>query len=208
MFMFGLFKKKDEKREIEQLKRAVQTGFNSAKQDASNLSKWVKHLNRTDDMLKEDVYELHQEMATLKDEVENLKNIITILGEGQVFKQKKTVFPKQTSVMGVLNDVQMTVQTSILENLSPTERAIVFVILNSDLKLSYEDIASMLGKSKATIRGQINSIKQKSEGLIEEIVGENSKKRVYIPERVKEILLKKKKILEKRKRERISDEEE
>jgi len=39
-------------------------------------------------------------------------------------------------------------------------------------------------------RGQINSIKQKSEGLIEEIVEKNGKKRVYVPEKVREKLLK------------------
>jgi len=66
--------------------------------------------------------------------------------------------------------------------------------LNSDLKLSYEDLAAMLGKRKSTIRGQVNSIRQKSEGLIEEIVGENNKKRVFIPEKNKEILLKTRKV--------------
>ena len=58
------------------------------------------------------------------------------------------------------------------------------------MKLSYEDLAAMLGKRKTTVRGQINAIKQKNEGLIEEIVGENNKKRVYIPEKIKEMLLK------------------
>jgi len=58
----------------------------------------------------------------------------------------------------------------------------------------------MLGKRKATIRGQINSIRQKSEGLIEEIVGENNKKRVFIPEKTKEILLKVRKVSEKSKK--------
>ena len=64
----------------------------------------------------------------------------------------------------------------------------------------------MLGKTKATIRGQINVIKQKSEGLIEEVIGENNKKRVYIPEKAKNILLKSKKIKERVKH-RIESEE-
>jgi hypothetical protein len=42
-----------------------------------------------------------------------------------------------------------------------------------EMKLSYEDLALMLGKEKSTIRGQINTIKQKSEGLIEEITEKN-----------------------------------
>ena len=52
----------------------------------------------------------------------------------------------------------------------------------------------MLGKSKATIRGQINAIRQKSEGLIEEQITGNNKKRVFIPEKIKEMLLKKGKV--------------
>jgi len=66
------------------------------------------------------------------------------------------------------------------------------------MKLSYEDLSAMMGKSKATIRGQINSIKQKSEGLIEEQISENNKKRVFIPEEMREILLKTRKVSAKR----------
>ena len=191
--MFGFFKKSSEKKEIEQLKHAVQTGFNSVKQDMGSVTAWVKHLNASDSQLKNEVLDIKEELASMKDELENLKNVLSILGERPVFKQRQTVFNKQTAVQGVLNSVQTGVQTAFLDNLSTTERAIIFVLLNSDMKLSYEDLASMLGKRKATIRGQINSIRQKSEGLIEEIIGENNKKRVYIPERVKEVLLKTKK---------------
>jgi predicted DNA-binding protein (UPF0251 family) len=58
------------------------------------------------------------------------------------------------------------------------------------MKLSYDDLAAMMGKSRATVRGQINSIKQKSEGLVDEVIEANGKKRVFIPENIKEKLLK------------------
>jgi predicted transcriptional regulator len=198
--MFGFFSKKTEKREVEQLKQAVQTGFNSVKQDVGSLTRWVKHLDTEDNRLKEDIFDLRTEIASMKEEIENVKNIVSIIGEKPVFKQKQPVFNKQTAVGGVLNTVQTAVQTAFLDNLSTTERAIIFVLLNSDMKMSYEDLAAMLGKTKATIRGQINVIKQKSDGLIEEIIAENNKKRVYIPDRIKEVLLKSKKIREKDKR--------
>jgi len=57
----------------------------------------------------------------------------------------------------------------------------------------------MLGKEKSTMRGQINSIKQKSVGLIEEIIEVNGRKRVFIPEEIKEKLLKKAKVRVKKK---------
>jgi hypothetical protein len=195
--MFGFFNKKAEKREVDALKMAVQTGFNSAKQDINNLGVWVKHLNSEDSKLKSDISELHEELASVKEELENLKNVVDLIGNRPVFKQRQTVFNKQTGVQGVLNSVQTGVQTGFLDNLSTTERAIILVLLNSDMKLSYEDLAAILGKNRATIRGQLNSIRQKSEGLIEEVTGENNKKRVYIPERAKEMLLKSRKVREK-----------
>jgi len=107
-------------------------------------------LDSKDCQLKDDIFELNEEISTLKDEIENLKNMIGIMGERgnfkQAFKQTSTVFNKQTGVQGVLNTVQTGVQTVFLEKLSTTERAIIFVLLNSDMKLSYEDLASMNGK--------------------------------------------------------------
>jgi hypothetical protein len=67
-------------------------------------------------------------------------------------------------------------------------------LLNTDMNLSYNDLASMLGKEGSTIRGQVNSIKQKSEGLIEESIEINGKKRMYIPENIKEKILRKEKV--------------
>ncbi|MDP3026829.1 MAG: hypothetical protein Q8N63_03910 [Nanoarchaeota archaeon] len=192
--MFDFFSKKVKKEEFEQLKQAVQTGFNSVKHDVGSTTKWIRHLNNNDSELKGEIFELKEEIASMKDELENLKNMLDVVGNKQVFKQRQTLFNKQTAVQGVLNTVQTGVQTGFLDNLSATERAIVFVLLQSDMKLSYEDLASMLGKSKATIRGQINAIRQKSEGLIEEQVTSNNKKRVFIPEKTKEILLKKGKV--------------
>jgi hypothetical protein len=75
---------------------------------------------------------------------------------------------KQAAVILFQTDVQTDVQTPNLENFSITERAIIWVLLNSELKLSYDDLATMLGKEKSTIRGQINIIKQKGNGLINE----------------------------------------
>jgi hypothetical protein len=199
--MFNIFSKKAEKREVEQLKQAVQTGFNSAKQDINNMSQWIKHLDSNDSELKDQIFDLNEELSSVKDELENLKNMISILGERPSFKQRQTALNKQTGVLTVLNTVQTPVQTWILDNLSVTERAIMFTLLNSgDMKLSYEDLAAMLGKDKATVRGQVNAIRQKNEGLIEEMVGENNKKRLFIPDDIKEVLLKVKKVKSKDKR--------
>ena len=73
------------------------------------------------------------------------------------------------------------------------------------MKLSYDDLAAMLGKERSTIRGQINTIKSKSESIIEEIIEKNGKKRVFIPEEIKENMLKKAKVrVEKQKNKKKS----
>ncbi len=187
--MFGFFRKKVKKEEFEQFKQAVQTALNRAKTDVTNIGTWVKHFDTNDSNLKEDISDIKEDLSTVKEELENIKNIVSILGSKGLFKQRQTAVYKQTAVRSVLNTVQTGVQTPFLDNLSTTERAIIFILLNSDMKLSHEDLAAMLGKSKATIRGQINNIKQKSEGLIEEQISENNKKRVFIPEKVRNILI-------------------
>ena len=40
-----------------------------------------------------------------------------------------------------------------------TERAILWVLLNTDLKLSYDDISAVLGKERSTISRKLNSKK-------------------------------------------------
>ena len=198
--MFRFFVKKAKKEDVDQLGLAVQTGFSSVKQDIGSLSKWIKHLDSNDSRITDDFSDLQEELSTLKEDIQDIKNMLNLLGERQVFKQRQTVFNKQTPVEGVLNTVQTGVQTVFLSNLTTNERAIVFVLINSDMKLSYEDLAAMLGKRKSTIRGQVNSIKQKGEGLIEEVVGENNKKRIFIPEKIKGMLLKPRNVRNNKKR--------
>jgi len=197
--MFGFFRKKVEKDDFEKFKQAVQTGFNSVKEDINKTTAWIKHLDSNDKALKDDFFDFKEELSSIREELDSLKNMISIMGKSGVFKQRPTVLHKQTPFNTVLNTVQTDVQTAFLDNLSATERAIIFVLLNSDMKLSYADLAAMLGKRSATIRGQVNSIRQKSEGLIEEIITENSKKRLYVPKKLKEELLKTRKVRAKTK---------
>ncbi len=185
------------KKEVEKIKEDTKNGFESVKKDITSVSGWIKHLDSEKNMQKRDIEELKFTLSSIKEEIENLKNVVSIMGEmktNRVFKTPKRLSNKQTAVYTVQTDVQTDVQTPNLNQFSITERAILWVLLNTDMKLSYDDIASMLGKERSTIRGQINTIKQKSEGLIEEIIEKNGKKRVYITEDVKEKILKKPKV--------------
>ena len=192
--MFGwIFRKK----EVEQIKEDTKKGFESVKKDITSITEWIKHLDSEKESQKEDTREVKDILSSVNEEIEGLKNIVNIVGGVQtqgVFKTPGRKKDKQPAVYAVQTGVQTAVQTPNLDDFSITERAILWVLSNTDMKLSYHDLAAMLGKEKSTIRGQVNSIKQKSEGFIEEIVEENGKKRVYIPENIKEKMLKKTKV--------------
>jgi len=196
-WLFGKVKKE----EFDTHKSAVQTALNNVKQDVGGIGKWIKHLDQQDSMIKNDVESVMNEIATIKNELLEIKNL---LQEEQaqtaqpMFKQPRAEKHKQTPVYDVQTAVQTTVQAAFFTKLSTSEKAIVGILLNSDLKLSYEDLAAMMAKDTATIRGQVNSIKQKCEGLIEEQIEKNGKKRLYIPEKIREIMLKRVKVRPKR----------
>ena len=192
--MFWLFRGK---KEVEKIKEDTKNSFDSVKKDISSISGWIKHLDSEKNLHKKDIEELKELLETVMGEIEGIKNILAMMNElknKQVFKTPKQLSTKQTGVYPVQTGVQTGVQTLNLEQFSITERAILWILLNTDMKLSYDDIASMTGKEKSTIRGQINSIKQKSESLISEKIEQNGKKRVFISEEIKENILKKTKV--------------
>ncbi len=200
--MFGLFRRK---KEIDDIKEETKKGFDSVKKDIISVSGWIKHLDSEKNLQKKEIDDIKEILSTIKDDVEGLKNVISVMNDlktNTLFKTPKRAFKKQTAVYTVQTGVQTGVQTPNLEVFSVTERAILWILLNSDLKLSYDDLAAMLGKERSTIRGQINAIKQKSEGLIEEDIEKNGKKRVFIPEEMKEKMLKKTKVRVSRKKNR------
>jgi hypothetical protein len=201
--MFEWLFKKREKLDFEQHKGAVQTALTNVKQDMTNLSKWIKHLNSQDSEIKNDIEGIMSEIASIKNELVEIKEIAIQQNEPKqepLFKQRQTAVDKQTAVYHEKTAVQTSVQAAFFTKLSVSEKAIIGILLNSgeEMKLSYEDLAAMMGKDTATIRGQVNSIKQKAEGIIEEQIEKNGKKRLYIPEEVRGLLLKRAKNSRKR----------
>jgi len=199
--MFDWLFKKVKKDEFEQHKGAVQTALNNVKQDMHSLSTWIKHLDKQDSDIKNEVGGINSEISSIKNELEEIKNLISEKKEQEIeplFKQRQTTKHKQTAVYDVQTAVQTAVQAAFFTKLSVSEKALVMILVNSDMKLSYEDLAAMMGKDTATIRGQINAIRQKVEGLIEEQIERNNKKRLFIPDKMKAILLRKVKVRQNR----------
>ena len=198
------------KKEVKRLKEDTKKSFEFVKKDINNVEGWIKQFNSDKEIQQNEIKEIKDVLNLIKEDVEELKlSLLTKeLNYKQVFKTPKQVFNKQTDVYAVQTGVQTGVQTPNLGQFSISERVIILALLNTDLKLSYEDLAAILSKEKTTIRGQINSIKQRSESILEEVVEKNGKKRVYIPEKIKDILMKKAKVRvknkEKKKRQRNS----
>lgn len=192
--MFGWFSWKKESNKI---REDTKVGFDFVKKDIASLTGWIKHLDSERNLQKRDIDQVKEDLSSIKNEIESMKNVLSIMNElkpKQVFKTNRGLLNKQTPVYAVQTGVQTGVQTPNLEQFSITERAILWILLNADMKLGYDDLSAILGKEKSTIRGQINAIKSKSEGLIEESIEKNGKKRVFIPEEIKEKMLKKQKV--------------
>ena len=199
---FLWFMKKKQKKE-EKLKEA----FSTIKKEFGKTGDWLTHLHRRDSNHENSITEISrkvsdveidlqgvkEEVSEMKTELYDLKEALSLFAP-RVFKQRQTAVYKQTAVQGVQTPVQTGVQTAIKNeifgNLTTMERAILWVLLNTEMKLSYEDIASLLGKDRATVRGQINSIRQKTEGVVEEVIEKTGKKRVFVPEEMRNALLK------------------
>ena len=185
------------KKALDDIKDQTKKGFEDVRKDVHSVSGWIKHLDSEKNLQQSQIETLKGDLTSIKYDLEGIKNMISLLGDfktNRVFKTPKQLSNKQTAVFAVQTPVQTTVQTPNLDQFSVTERAILWVLLNTDMKLSYDDLAAMLGKERSTIRGQLNRIKQKDENLLSENIENNGKKRIFIGEELKEKLLKKQKV--------------
>jgi len=192
--MFGWF---SNKKEIKEIKEETRKSFDLVKKDITAVSGWIKHLDSEKKIQQNQIEGLIKEISSIKEELEGTKNVISFIGDSnlnRVFKTSRKNLDKQTPVLAVQTGVQTGVQTPILNQFPLAERAILIILLNTEQKFSYEDLALMMNKEKSTLRGQINSIRQKNPGIIEEQIEQNGKKRVFIPVEIKEKMLKKAKV--------------
>jgi len=188
--MLGLF---GHKKRVEKLRSEVQDSFNHVKKDFNKVGEWIKHLDDKHNSHKNEIDKINDQLLSIQNDLAELKDFVSFFGpqiSSALSKQSSHGVIKQPTPVYVQTPVQTPVQTDILDHLTVMERAIVWALLNADMRLSYEDLAERLGKDKSTNRGQINSIKQKNEGLIEEYREVNGKKRLFIPENMRSLVIK------------------
>lgn len=194
---FWIFKKRDDvDSRIDVVEDAVKESFKHIKKDISSLSGWVKHfkdqhfdhhmhiMNAHDkvDEVHERINELESTIKELSKQLEDVQTPVQI-------KQEQTVVRPNTRLdmfKQPSKQEKTAVQTDkFSKGLTPMERAIVSILLNTDMKLTYDDLSIALGRDKSTIRGQMNNIKQKRENLIVEVLEPTGRKRFYIEEKTK-----------------------
>ena len=180
--MFGLF---GHKKKVEKLRGEVQDSFNHVKKDFNKVGEWIKHLDDKHVSHADEISMIKDQLLLVHEDLVEIKDFISFFGP-----QLSGTLSKQPSMGAVQTVAQTGVQSGILDNFTVMERAIVWALLNSEMKLSYEDLAALLGKDRSTIRGQINTIKQKKEGIIMEVRESNGKKRLYIPDEVRSVIIK------------------
>jgi len=192
--MLGLF---GHKKRVDKLRSEVQDSFDHVKKDFNKVGDWIKHLDGKHTSHANEIAKINDKLLSIQQDLIELKDFVSFFGpqfSNTTSKQQSHSGGKQSLSVDVQTPVQTPVQTDILDNLTVMERAIVWALLNAEMRLSYEDLAALLGKDKSTIRGQINSIKQKRVGLIEEFRELNGKKRVFIPENIRSVVIKSVKI--------------
>jgi hypothetical protein len=183
--MLGLF---GHKKRIEKLRLDVQDSFDHVKKDFNKVGEWIKHLDDKHSSHGDEISDIKDQLLTIHEDLMELKDFVSFFGpqlSKGLSKQTQTGVDKQVPSVGVQTPVQTGVQTGFLDNFTIMERAIIWALLNSEMKLSYEDLAALLGKDKSTIRGQINTIKQKNGDIIMEMREAGGKKRLYIPDEVR-----------------------
>ena len=183
---FWFFGKKEDKihEKISELNNKIEDSFFNVKGDMKNLGKWVTHFNDKHKGHEGELENMKFRLSSVEKTLEDIWTAVqTAVQTGRVSKQPQTDSrPKQLSVQKNLES---------LRSLTAMERVVVWSLLNTDLKMSYDDLCVVLGKDKSTLRGQINNIKQKNESLINEYTEKNGKKRFYIDTKLKnEVLLK------------------
>lgn len=189
--VFGFFKKRDDSvhKKIDDLHQSVSFSFSNIKRDMDSVGNWITHFNEKHERHDENFDKVHKRLQKVEQELGEMKEVWT--------RVQTRVQTGQTRVQTRVGQTdvrlkQMSVQANTLEklkNLSVMEKQLMWILLNSEIKMSYDDLFVVLGKNKSTLRGQINNIKLKSPDLIKEAVENDGTKKFYVSDNVRDQIL-------------------
>ena len=76
--MFGWF---SGKKEVKRVEEDTKRGFESVKKDITAVTGWIKHLDSERDLQKKDIREVKEVLATVQEELDGIKNVLSIMNE-------------------------------------------------------------------------------------------------------------------------------
>lgn len=197
MGLFDFWKKEERfDKKFHDLHKNLEDSFTRIKNDMENFGKWVLHLEKHRTHHYSRLDNIEKRMHALERILEDLKFKQEFVQTQGLNKNKQTAVRSKQTAVRVQTAVQTAVQTGVVENLEDVlrsltvmERVVLWTLLNTDLKLSYDDLSILLGRDKSTLRGQITNIKRKSDGLIKEFIEISGKKRFFVEENIKNEIL-------------------
>ena len=179
MGLFDLFsKKKTEPEDAEICKQLA-----AFREDFSKLQKQVNTINGDLNILYEnaraisenkDDSKIKQSIATLEARMKEMIAFARLSVQNHDEIQKL----KQNSTQTVQTPKGFPEKSEIrsIKDMSPKEREIIRILLNSEIPLSNIEIGSRMGISPITVKGHLNSIKKRYGGIILEIAHGRNKK--------------------------------
>lgn len=210
---FWIFKKRDDTTErVDRMESSLKDSFSHIKKDIQEINKTQNNFHGHHKHHYDNITSIHEKLEDIYQRINTLETSINTAKQEGLFVQTAVVNGQtqtDTRLQQGVEPVQTRVQTDeFTKRLTPMERAIISVLLNTDLKLTYEDLSVALGRDKSTIRGQVNNIKQKRENLVKEVIETNGKKRFYIDEETKTQVFKQRNSLKVRLREKKARDQE
>src|SRR3989338_6925923 len=116
-------------KKVDKLETETRKSFTDVKKDMDVIGNWIKHLDRQDKQLFDVIFSLKRDLASVRDEIESLREGVDLAVDSGLNKQlfkKLPVLDKQTTVEDVEKTVQTAVQTDniydIFKILSGNER--------------------------------------------------------------------------------------
>ena len=179
MGLFDLFSKKKAEPEDAELRRQ----FAAFREDFLKLQKQVNAINGDLDTLYENVSviaeekddsRIKQKIAAIEARVKEMITFarLSVQNHDEIVELKRNASSQHPATKERVEKKEI----GSLKDMSPKEREIVSILLNSEIPLSNTEISSRMGISPITVKGHLNSIKKRHGGIILEVARGRNKK--------------------------------
>ena len=81
-------------KKVKKLEEETKRSFSDVKRDMDVIGKWIKHLDKQDKQLFDVVYSFRNELSSVQEEIESLREGINVMDMGLKNKQVLKVFKK------------------------------------------------------------------------------------------------------------------